>query len=45
MIGYEWRGPCHVWIVETEGEKAESTKEIEEINKNMIEEAEKLNAE
>ena len=33
MIGYEWRGPCHVWIVETEREKAESIKEIEEINK------------
>ena len=33
MIGYEWRGPCHVWIPETEEEKAESIKEIEGMNK------------
>jgi len=44
LIGYEWKGPFHVWDPETEEEKQKAESEILYINTEMEEEAEMPNA-
>lgn len=41
MIGYGWKGPFHIWMTETEEEKEQAIKEIDRLNKEMVEEAER----
>ena len=41
MIGYGWKGPFYIWNTETEEEKQEAIKEINRLNKLMVEEAER----
>ena len=41
MIGFGWKGPFYVWDTETEEEKQVAIREIDELNKIMIEEIER----
>ena len=41
MIGYGWKGPFHIWMTEPEEEKEQAIKEIDRLNKEMVEEAER----
>ena len=45
MIGYGWKGPFHMWETETEDERKKAMIEIVHINGEMVDEAERANAE
>jgi hypothetical protein len=45
MIGWNFKGPFHVWEQETKQGKEAATREIAELNKTLTNEADRLNAE
>jgi len=45
MIGWNWKGPFHIWAKETKEEKAEATRAVGEWNKEAARKEDQLNAE
>lgn len=45
MIGYGYKGPCHIWAAETDQDRLEAAKTIAEINTMVENECQRLEKE